>query len=134
MIQTMKKIGLFSETPVKVKGQEIRPIDFSTAMLLNDWKLGEDEPELTIMKVTVKGSGRSVTYSMIDRYDPVTRISSMSRTTGYTCTAAVELILQGHFNKKGIFPPELVGANEACFNFVLQYLKDRNVNWQKKEN
>lgn len=134
LIETMKKIGLFSEIPVKVKGQEIRPLDFSTALLLNDWKLGENEPELTIMKVTVKGSGRSVTYSMIDRYDPVTRISSMSRTTGYTCTAAVELIIQGLFDKKGIFPPELVGSDEACFNFVLQYLKDRNVNWQKKEN
>lgn len=134
LIETMKKIGLFSETPVKVKGQEIRPIDFSTALLLNDWKLGEEEPELTIMKVTVKDSGRSVTYSMIDRYDPVTRISSMSRTTGYTCTAAVELILQGLFSKKGVFPPELVGSDETCFNFVLQYLKERNVNWQKKEN
>lgn len=133
LIETMKKIGLFGETPVNVKGQLIRPIDFSTALLLNDWKLGEEEPELTIMQVTVRGNGQAVTYSMIDRYDPVTRISSMSRTTGYTCTAAVELVLQGYFSKKGVFPPELVGSDENCFNFVLQYLKERKVNWQKKE-
>ncbi len=133
LIETMKKIGLFGETLVEVNGMPIRPIDFSTSLLLNEWKLGEEEPELTIMKVTVKGNGKTVSYSMIDRYDPVSRISSMSRTTGYTCTAAVELILQGLFGKKGVFPPELVGSDVACFEFVLQYLKDRNVMWLKKE-
>jgi len=133
LIETMKRIGLFSEMPVRVKDQQIRPIDFSTAMLLEDWKLGEDEPELTIMQVTVRGNGKAITYSMIDRYDTETGTSSMSRTTGYTCTAAANLILNGHFNKKGVFPPELVGSDANCFNFVLQYLADRKVKWIKEE-
>ena len=33
----------------------------------------------------------------------------------------------------GVFPPELVAKNEKCFNYILDYLKQRNVNWIKKE-
>ena len=55
----------------------------------------------------------------------------MARTTGYTCTAAVNLIAKSLFNKEGVYPPELVGNDKTCFEFVLNYLKDRNVNWRK---
>ena len=34
-----------------------------------------------------------------------TKTSSMARTTGYTCTAAVNLIAKKLFTEKGVFPP-----------------------------
>ena len=74
-----------------------------------------------------------IEYNLLDRYDPVTKISSMARTTGYTCTAAVNLIVKNLFNEKGIFPPELVGKYKNCFDFVINYLKERNVNWKMTE-
>jgi saccharopine dehydrogenase-like NADP-dependent oxidoreductase len=55
----------------------------------------------------------------------------MARTTGYTATAAANLLLNGLFNEKGIFPPELVGKHEHCFHFIMDYLKERNVNYTK---
>jgi saccharopine dehydrogenase-like NADP-dependent oxidoreductase len=57
----------------------------------------------------------------------------MSRTTGYTCTAAANAFAEGLFNEKGVFPPELIGKNEKCFDYILNYLGERNVNWMKKE-
>jgi lysine 6-dehydrogenase len=51
----------------------------------------------------------------------------MSRTTGYTCTAMVNVFADGLFNEAGVFPPELVGNKEICFNYILDYLKQRNV-------
>jgi saccharopine dehydrogenase-like NADP-dependent oxidoreductase len=72
-----------------------------------------------------------VEYDLLDRFDAKTKTSSMSRTTGYTCAAAVHLIAKGLFNEKGIFPPELVGKNKACFDFVLNYLKERGVKWKR---
>jgi saccharopine dehydrogenase-like NADP-dependent oxidoreductase len=85
------------------------------------------------MKVILHGekNGKTVksTWSLLDRYDPVTKISSMSRTTGYTCTATAEMIGQGLFTEKGVFPPELVGKHKACFDHVIGYLKERGVNW-----
>ena len=57
----------------------------------------------------------------------------MARTTGYTCTAAVNLIAKKLFTEQGVFPPELVGKNKKCFDFVMSYLGERGVKWEKKE-
>jgi saccharopine dehydrogenase-like NADP-dependent oxidoreductase len=51
----------------------------------------------------------------------------MARTTGYTCTAAVNLVLKGMFSRRGICPPEYLGDDQQCFDFVLDYLKQRGV-------
>mgnify|MGYP000962515568 FL=1 len=69
-------------------------------------------------------------YDLFDEYDPVEKISSMARTTGFTATGTAEMILSGLFRGKGVFPPELVGRHEECFNFIIRYLKERNVNYR----
>ncbi len=131
LIKNMIAGGFFSEEPVLVNGQEMSPLQFSSAVLINQWKLGPKEPEFTIMRIklsgTQNGSSKTVVYNLYDEYDVATETSSMSRTTGYTCTAALNLLAKGLFTQKGVFPPELVGSNETCFRFILDYLKERNV-------
>jgi saccharopine dehydrogenase-like NADP-dependent oxidoreductase len=56
----------------------------------------------------------------------------MSRTTGYACTAAVNLVLNGLFTQKGVFPPEFIGPVPGCFEFVMKYLEERKVIYKKK--
>jgi len=51
----------------------------------------------------------------------------MARTTGYTATASINLILENLWNDCGVFPPEMVGAKPECMQFVLEYLHQRNV-------
>ena len=75
---------------------------------------------------------KTIEYNLLDRYDNETKISSMSRTTGYTCTASANLIASGLFRERGVFPPELVGKNADCFNYVMHYLAERKVQWHKK--
>jgi saccharopine dehydrogenase-like NADP-dependent oxidoreductase len=53
----------------------------------------------------------------------------MARTTGYSCTSAVELVLNGDYTEKGLFPPEFVGAKNDCLEKMLAYQKDRNINY-----
>lgn len=135
LIIALKQAGFFDTNPINVNGKEVVPLDFSSKILFSNWKLGAEEEELTVMKVIIEGEKEGmphrVEYSMLDRFDPATKLSSMSRTTGYTCTAAVHLIAKGLFKEKGVFPPELVGKDRDCFEFVLRYLKDRNVNWKQ---
>ena|SRR6187431_2255229 len=50
-----------------------------------------------------------------------------------TQQAAVNLLTQNLFNEKEVFPPELVGKHKSCFDFIIEYLKERKVNWVKKE-
>ena len=52
---------------------------------------------------------------------------SMARTTGYTATATINMLLKNLWNKKGVYPPETVGENANCIEFLLSYLSYRNV-------
>jgi saccharopine dehydrogenase-like NADP-dependent oxidoreductase len=133
LIIAMQQTGFFSTDPLRFEEVDITPLDFTSRLLINEWKLEPEEEEFTVMKVIVKGDSKTIEYNLLDRYDPVTKTSSMARTTGYTCTAAVNLIANGLFTDKGIFPPELVGKDKNCFDFVMNYLGERNVNWKKKE-
>ena len=132
IILSLKESGFFSEEPIEVNGTTVSPLKVTSHILFNEWKLGLEEEELTVMKVVIHGEGKNIEWNLLDHFDPETKISSMARTTGYTCTAAVNLLARELFNKKGIFPPELVGNDRKCFEFVLRYLKERNVNWEMK--
>jgi lysine 6-dehydrogenase len=138
-VRVLKESGFFSENKIMVNGTEISPLDFTSKILFNEWKLGETEEELTVMRITMKGENKNgeieqIIYNLYDEYCQETQTSSMARTTGYTATAVANLFFEGLFTEKGIFPPELIGKHEACFNYILSYLKERNVNYTKTQN
>ncbi|MEO6540975.1 MAG: saccharopine dehydrogenase C-terminal domain-containing protein [Ferruginibacter sp.] len=133
LMQGLIKAGFLSTNPINFKGQQITPMEFTSTLLFDHWKLGETEEEFTLMQIKIMGEGRMIRYDLYDEYDAATQTSSMSRTTGYTCTAAVNMLIEQLFTEKGVFPPELVGSNESCFNFILDYLKERNIHYRKTE-
>ena len=133
LMKGLIKAGFLTTAPVDFKGQQISPLAFTSALLFNQWKLGETEEEFTLMTIELKGDGKTVRYELYDEYDAATQTSSMSRTTGYTCTAAVNLLINNLFTAKGVFPPELVGNDEHCYNFIMGYLKERNIIYTKTE-
>ncbi len=137
LIKALIKGGFFSQEPIDVNGTSISPMEFSSAVLIDQWRSRADEEEFTVMRIKVSGErvGKPVciTYDLLDRNDKTTGLSSMSRTTGYTCTASLHLIMNGLFTQKGVFPPELVGGDEACFSFLMDYLKSRNVQYRISE-
>lgn len=135
-IRVLKESGFFSEEKVEINGVQIAPINFTCKILFNEWKLGETEEELTVMRVSLKGENakgeiEEVVYNLHDEYCKDTNTSSMARTTGYTATAAANMFLDSLFSEKGVFPPELIGKHEACFNYFLKYLKERNIHYIK---
>ena len=139
-IDLMKSLiagGFFDEKKMEYKGMQISPLEFSSKILFKQWKLGEEEEEFTVMQIKISGKEagkeKTIIYDLYDEYDAATKTSSMARTTGYTCTAAVNLLINNLFREKGVFPPELIGKDEQCFTFILDYLKERNVIYNKKE-
>lgn len=133
IIISLKESNFFSEKEIEVNGTKVSPLKFTSQILFNEWKPGLEEEELTVMKVILHSDNGKTEWSLLDYFDKQTKISSMARTTGYTCTAAVNLITKDLFKEKGVFPPELVGKNKSCFDFVIEYLKERNVVWEKKD-
>lgn len=133
LMKGLIKAGFLSTTPVNFKGQQIAPMEFTSSLLFDQWKLGANEAEFTLMQIKVSDAEKTICYDLYDEYDPKTQTSSMSRTTGYTCTAALNMLIEKLFTEKGVFPPELVGKDEACFNFILDYLQQRNIHYRKTE-
>lgn len=136
-VLALRDSGFLSKEPIQVNGVDVIPLDFTSKVLFNDWKLGETEEEITVMRVTLIGDENGVTkkvsYHLHDEYNKETQTSSMARTTGYTATAGVNLVLENLFTEKGVFPPELVSKQAVCFNHFINYLKERGVHYRKEE-
>jgi saccharopine dehydrogenase-like NADP-dependent oxidoreductase len=130
LVIALQQGGFFDTTALRFDEVDITPLEFTSRLLLNQWKLDPEEDEFTVMKVIIKGEGKTITYDLLDRYDAKSITSSMARTTGYTATAVVNLIAKGLFTEKGVSPPEIIGKNKECFDFVIDYLKARHVDWR----
>jgi len=133
----LKTAGFFNKTPITINNTAIRPIDFTSKILINDWKLGQEEKDLTVMRIVIKGIANGqrlrVKYELYDEYDDTEKLSSMGRSTGFAAAAHAELILNGKFSGKGVYPPELVGMDAECFDFVMDFLRQRGVIFKKSE-
>ncbi len=134
-LRVLRDTGFFSYEEIEVKGQKVRPIDVTAKLLFPKWKLKPGEEEFTVMRIRMNGeeNGKQKTYqyNLLDRTSNGTL--SMARTTGYTCTAAVNLVNDGKFSRKGICPPEYLGEEESNFLFVVDYLKARGVHYSVKQ-
>lgn len=135
-VKVLKESGFFDKDAIDINGTSVKPIDFTSKLLFKEWKLDENEEEITIMRITLKGENQEgqieeIVYDLHDEYCHETQTSSMSRTTGYTATAAANLFLDGIFTEKGVFPPELVGKHKSCFKYFISYLKKRNIHYIK---
>lgn len=131
LIQALESAGFFDREPILMNGIEVIPFDFTSQILFDAWKLGAEEPEFTVMRIILRGTennvNKEIIYELYDEFDANEKISSMARTTGFTATGTVEMILNKVFTENGVFPPELVGKDPACFEFIISYLKERNI-------
>jgi saccharopine dehydrogenase-like NADP-dependent oxidoreductase len=137
LILALKDSGFFETETIKIGDAAVSPREFTSKMLIKEWALAPGEEEITIMRVTVageeSGSQKTYAYHLYDEYDRESGTSSMARTTGYTCTAAADLLLEGLFTDRGVFPPELVGKQPRCFDHMLAYLAARGVVYRREE-
>jgi saccharopine dehydrogenase-like NADP-dependent oxidoreductase len=130
-MRILRDAGFFSTKEIQAASGAVIPRDVTEALLFNQWKFQDGEPDLTVMRIVVEGTkdGHAVrhTYHLLDYYNTDTETSSMARTTGYTCTAMVRLVARGLWTEPGLAPPEIVGRDEACFDAVLEHLAERGV-------
>jgi saccharopine dehydrogenase-like NADP-dependent oxidoreductase len=136
-MRMLANIGFFSEEPLQIDGLPVRPIDLTAKLLIPAWQLDEGDKDLTVLRVEVEGivEGEHVVrrYDLLDRFDPDSNITSMARTTGYTCTAMVNAIAEGLYTEPGLSPPELVGRNEEAFYSIFDYLAARGIRFEVTE-
>ena len=131
-LKVLRTTGLFSYKKVDINGAMIRPIDMTAKLLFPKWEMKLGDRDFTVMRIIIKGTknGKQVKYqyNLLDRYKDDT--ISMARTTGYTCTAVANLVINGSYKRKGISPPEYLGEH---FKFIRNYLAKRGVNYKSKK-
>ena len=140
LLSTMNHIPNLKEKTLRFPGHAALMLDYrnqglfdenniekTSKKLFQEWKLDENEIEFTVLDIIIKGEMKIINYHLYDEFDLSSRTSSMARTTGYTATASINLILDNLFDSHGVFPPEIVGANTNCMEFILEYLNQRNV-------
>lgn len=134
-LRVLRESGFFSYDEIEVNGTKIKPIDLTAKLLFPKWELKKGEEDFTIMRIIIdgieEGINKKYTYTLLDRYDKEQKVISMARTTGYTCTAVANLMLEGGFDLKGVFAPEQIGAETGAMSYVLKYLEERKVVYQR---
>ncbi|AOE49768.1 saccharopine dehydrogenase C-terminal domain-containing protein [Kangiella sediminilitoris] len=137
-IRALKQSGFFDSDPVMVNGMEISPIEFTSKVLINEWKLKRKEEEFTIMRIRIRGvengKRKEYVYDLYDEYDKIKQETSMARTTGFAANAIAGLILKDKFDKVGVYAPEHVGGHTDCCKTVIDYMEERKVRYRLEVN
>lgn len=123
LMRVFRESGFFGIEPLDIQGQHVRPIDVTSRLLFEQWRLRKGEADLTVFQTVIEGrkDGRRLrmTYDLLDRFDEASQITSMARTTGYTCAAVARQVVEGRYRQKGICPPEDFGRTAGCYEALL---------------
>ncbi|MGB9977432.1 saccharopine dehydrogenase family protein [Thermovenabulum sp.] len=130
-VKFLIQCGLLDNEPVNFKGQQISPREFVLSILEPKMRLGNDI-DITVLRVEITGKRedkkQKLVFDMMDFRDQKTGITSMARTTGYPCSIAVQMIVRGIINEKGIIPPEIAFGTPERFKLLDEGLKTRGIN------
>jgi lysine 6-dehydrogenase len=108
----LRDLGLLSHERIKLaeNGVEISPSSVLAVLFREKLKFTEQDRDITLMKVEVVGTkdGKKFRYiqEIVDRYDESSHITSMARTTGFTCSVVAEILARKMFSGIGFFAPE----------------------------
>src|SRR5208282_2192087 len=110
----LKELGLFSNEKMLIGDVEVAPRAL-LAKVFED-KFASDGPDVCIMRLEAHESvkapgvrgllggklkGRVATFTMVDRYDPKSDMSSMMRTTAFPASIVLQMMCGGAVSKRG---------------------------------
>jgi lysine 6-dehydrogenase len=135
-IRLLEACGFLSESPLALRDTTVTPLEVTSRLLFPHWELGDDEEDLTALRIEVEGlrAGEPLrlTYDLVDRRD-AQGTSAMARTTGFTCAAVARLVASRAFDLPGVWAPEHVGMAPGCHDRVLAELAERGIRFQVRE-
>jgi len=113
IMKAMTDLGLASSEPVIVDGREVIPRDLLETLLFSH--LPTSGPDVVLLRVTLQGKGKKLSYEMVDLFDPQTGLSAMMRTTAFSASIVAQMLGSGRINQMGVLPQELsVPPEEFC--------------------
>ena len=99
MIRALYDLGLFSTKPYKLGKTEIIPRELLKQIFID--KMSGNEPDVTVMRIEASRGDKLATFTMVDKYDPSTKLSSMMRTTAWPASVVLQMLVSGEIQKRG---------------------------------
>ena len=99
MIRALYDFGLFSTEPRPVGKVKIAPRELMAHLMLE--KFASTAPDVTIMRVEAVLGKRIDSYTLVDKFDPATGLTSMMRTTAWPASIVVQMLASGKIEKLG---------------------------------
>jgi saccharopine dehydrogenase-like NADP-dependent oxidoreductase len=135
-INLLKDLGFFSEEPIEINGNPVTPREISSTLLGKKLWMPEVN-DLLVMRIEVIGflNGERIclTHQLMDSFDEEKNVSAMGRTTAYTASTVSGLLIKGLIKRKGVFPPELLGANNELSQIFFKDLKEKGITIESRK-
>ncbi len=124
---TMVKLGLLDEGTVTMDGVEIDRWKYLATVLENHIQYQENERDMVLVRIEVLGekNGKKVrsVYQVIDKGDPETGLSAMSRTVGFTAAIGASILGSDKLQQKGVLSP----VKDVPYELFKNELSKRNI-------
>jgi lysine 6-dehydrogenase len=121
MARALYDLGFFSAEERRVGKVKIAPRAL-TSQLMSE-KFAGNAPDITVLRVEAHHNNHVAAFTIVDRYDPKTKMTSMMRTTAWPASIVVQMMASGSISKRGAVLQELdVPADE-----FLQEMEKRGI-------
>jgi saccharopine dehydrogenase-like NADP-dependent oxidoreductase len=137
-MRMLRELGFFDEEPLAVSGGSIVPLELTSRLLFDNWKLTTGMRELTVMRVEASGirDGQllSLRCDVLDHTDPDSGDFSMARTTGLPAILCARMLLAGKLGiEPGVTAPETLGFDETRLNYIIRGMQHFGVQFDFTE-
>lgn len=99
MIRSLYDLGLFSREKRTFGKVEIAPRTLMADLFVEKFK--GDAPDVTVMRIEAHRDGKIASFTMIDKYDKATKMTSMMRTTAWPASIVLQMMVNGEVAKRG---------------------------------
>ncbi len=129
-VKMLRELGFFSETPVKVQGNEVLP-KLVSARIFERSLTRPEIGDLLAMMIEVNGvkdgESKGFKYHVLEYVDHETGVSAMARTTAYTASIVAGIFVDGGIQRKGVVPMESLGSDHEFVEKVFEAHKKRGI-------
>ncbi len=99
MIRSLYDLGFFSSKKMRIGKAEITPRDLTSQIFLD--KFSSDAPDVCLMRIEAHRDGKVAAFSMVDYFDPRTKLTAMMRTTAWPASIVLQMLAKGQIAKRG---------------------------------
>lgn len=126
----LRDLHILEHEPVTINGLKVEPRDVLIEIGNRYLQFEKGEGDLTVLRIEVEGEKNGeltqYAYEVMDFYDPIQDVTSMGRTTGFSCSIASQMVARGDI-EKGVFAPAKIGRSPSLRKKYFGELSKRNI-------